>query len=178
MNSKSKRPQSKLNALVTVLVMLAAIWFFSSRSNDGAAPSTAVPTKSPGKTSSPVTPEKSAQPAAKTSEQPAHISNIPAAIPADRVVVTQESGTTELPADIQEQLNAQPPELPEDLKRQLNSPPPELPDDLKAQLKAPPPELPDDIKRAMQIPPRLVTIDEVNNPQHLKDSAPQAEPPK
>ncbi|MCC6219697.1 MAG: hypothetical protein IT291_00480 [Deltaproteobacteria bacterium] len=73
----------------------------------------------------------------------------------------------ELPPDLQAQLNAPPPELPEDLRRQLESPPPPLPADLQAQLEGPPPELPEDIKKALQTPPRVVSIDEVNNPEGL-----------
>jgi hypothetical protein len=76
---------------------------------------------------------------------------------------------SDLPPDLQEQLNAPPPELPEDLKRQLEMGPQELPPDLKAQLEGPPPPIPDDIKRALEQPPRQVTIDEVNNPPEIND---------
>lgn len=78
---------------------------------------------------------------------------------------TESNNPNDLPADLQEQLNAPPPELPEDLRRQLEMGPQELPEDLKAQLEGPPPPIPDDIKKALSIPPRFVTIDEVNNPQ-------------
>lgn len=59
-------------------------------------------------------------------------------------------------------------ELPPELEKQLNAPKPELPADLKAQLDAPPPELPEDMKRALMTAPRIVTLDEVNNPQGVK----------
>ena len=58
--------------------------------------------------------------------------------------------------------------LPQDLQKQLETAPVELPPDLKAQLNAPPPELPEDIKQALKIPPRKVSIEEVNNPLGLK----------
>ena len=79
----------------------------------------------------------------------------------------------ELPPDLRAQLLGPKPELPEDLKAQLEAPPPDLPPDLAAQLAAPPPELPDDIKRALATPPRIVTAEEVNNPNFLGGTVPQ-----
>jgi hypothetical protein len=186
MRKNAKRKKSNGNLLVSLCVAVAAVIYFSYRSPGTPPPSTAKvqasavkPSKSPN-----AQPEKSITSAVEEQtvrlqapgavpQQTRQAEILPPGMPADHVQVTQGAQEVTLPPDIQAQLDSKPPELPEDLKRQLNSPPPELPEDLKAQLNAPPPELPEDIKRALQTPPRIVSIDEVNNPEKLhKESAP------
>ena len=188
MKNFNKKQRSAFNFVVSAVVVVAALWFFTGRSKapkQGDLPLSHPATQSPAphvgtqqlgvETSSTIS--GSANVPANVAESlagglPAGTSLVPKAFPADRVTVTEGEAQPPLPADLQAQLNAPPAELPEDLKRQLNSPPPELPADLKAQLNAPPQELPDDIKKALQIPPRIVSIDEVNNPNGVGRPAP------
>ncbi len=176
MSVRKKKGPSPLNIAVSALVVLAALYYFSSSSTAPKQPTASgsgeigKPTSAKLSTSSSTSSSAMApSPSTVTAKSP--ISNIPAAIPSDRATVTEASGDVRLPPDLQAQVNAPPPELPEDLKRQLAEPPPELPADLQAQLNAPPPEIPEDIKRALQTPPRIVSIDEVNNPKLLEENA-------
>ena len=180
-----KKKNSPFNLVVSLAVAVAAVIYFSLRTENtapvqGTGNSAQQHSHSNEKPSAKVAVDGTQSPettTAKSNAAPAPTSEVlPAGFPRDRVKVTQGAGPTELPADLQAQLNAVPPELPDDLKRQLASPPPELPADLKAQLNAPPPELPDDIKRAMQIAPRTVTIDEVNHPEKYQGGAEQPAP--
>ena len=175
MGGRKNQKTSAVNIAISVLVVLGAFWYFSSTNEPVASKQTAPkitanPETATGNSASKKAPVESAA-VHSPSSSAANPSSFPAAIPADRVTVTEQSGETQLPPDLQAQINAAPPELPEDLKRQLTEPPPELPADLKAQLSAPPPEIPEDIKRALQTPPRIVTIDEVNNPKLLEKNA-------
>lgn len=177
MAARKNRKASLANVVITVLVVVGAFWYFSSVYGAGyvtgvdARKSATTDRKNPAPASTAHSGAAETRSANVPSGQSSSVSSFPGAIPAERVTVTEPAGQTELPPDLQAQVNAAPPELPEDLKRQLTEPPPELPPDLKAQLNAPPPEIPEDIKRALQTPPRIVTIDEVNNPKLLEKNA-------
>ena len=166
----SKKRWSSVNFLVSVVVILVAVFLFTS-GRDGTDKTPAVKTtvNAPKETAI-----ESKTPAPDRIEP---LAGVPIEILNSRTpnIGQTANGTPlgaqlnpngELPADMPPEMAAQlkgpPPELPDDLKRQLEGPPPELPDDLKAQLNAPPPPIPDDIKRALATPPRVVSIDEVN----------------
>lgn len=169
----SKKDWASFNFVVSILVVVGAVFIFSSRKEENSKPEAAKPTvvnriDSPAKRSSDSASAVSggvsgAQPlvalpqsALPQSAGPQSAGLATPATPDSAALASQLSN------EMAAQLKAPPPELPEDLKRQLAAPPPELPDDLKAQLNSPPPPLPDDIKRALETPPRIVTLDEVN----------------
>lgn len=187
--------RSIINSFITLAVAGVALWYFATRRADTSSdqplqgsrnqpvaeqvkPSSSQSSSSSPQGASAVSALERASSTARIGAAPGSTSTpsaIPQAFPADQVVVTEGTEKAQIPPDLQAQLDAPPPELPEDLKRQLNAPPPELPADLKAQLNAPPRELPEDIKRALAIPPRIVTLDEVNNPNHAQEApAPSA----
>lgn len=166
-----KKKQSVLiNTSISIIVIALAFWYLSSGAPS--KPTTTTSVTQPKVQSAGDVGKQMPVPAQVGTNQSAPsakpVDELPAAFPADRIVRTEPPTDVVLPPDLQRQLDAPPPQLPDDLKAQLDGPPPELPEDLKAQLNAPPPEIPDDIKRAMQTPPRIVTIDEVNNPDLIK----------
>jgi len=167
---KRKKQLAFINTFVPILVILVALWYlFGGETKKTVESIVAKPAPTANASSRSVAATSESKQSAGSPSQPAKPQDdLPAGFPADRVVRTQPPSDVSLPPDLQRQLDASPPELPEDLKAQLNAPPPEMPEDLKAQLNAPPPEIPEDIKRAMQTPPRIVTIDEVNDPDFLK----------
>ena len=148
MSSNKRQRNSALNIVITVLVAIGAIAYFSAGRSSGRTPG-AVEERQPSSEQPP-----------KVSSAPANTSVVPPpAAPPASGAPARKTQAEEFAAKLQASN-----ELPEDLKRQLAAQPAELPDDLKAQLHAPPPELPDDLKQQMLIPPRTVTLDEVNHP--------------
>lgn len=155
MSPAKKQRSSTTNLVITVLVALAALAYFSSGRSAGNHQERPQPERS-----SAPTPGDAAKPAPGDSAQ---VASGGPGVPSSGVV-TQPPAAPGTQADAFVKKMQANNELPDDLKRQLAAPPPELPEDLKAQLHAPPPELPEDLKQQMLIPPRTVTIDEVNHP--------------